>query len=172
MLIFPVQSIAYFHVVLVVRHSLKYLFLMVLNYRVIDAYIFLRYLVNKCTHIMHNLQQHMLRVLLFFTVKFYWSTTLSRKPFLFFDCVDYSLFKKESTQAMNLYLNTQNSISCTDLVNSVQYLFYKNHYMTQTVITFKIYFKIRCYSRQNNNLSTMSAHLWNSWCSSLISQFN
>lgn len=117
MLIFPVQSIAYFHVVLVVRHTLKYLFLIVLNYRVIDAYIFLRYLVNKCTHIMHNLQQHMLRVLLFFTVKFYWSTTLSRKPFLFFDCVDYSLFKKESTQAMNLYLNTQNSISCTDLVN-------------------------------------------------------
>lgn len=66
MLIFPVQSIAYFHVVLVVRHTLKYLFLMVLNYRVIDAYIFLRYLVNKCTHIMHNLQQHMLRVLFFF----------------------------------------------------------------------------------------------------------
>lgn len=97
MLIFPVQSIAYFHVVLVVRHTLKYLFLIVLNYRVIDAYIFLRYLVNKCTHIMHNLQQHMLRVLLFFTVKFYWSTTLSRKPFLFFDCVDYSLLPKPWT---------------------------------------------------------------------------
>lgn len=82
MLIFPVQSIAYFHVVLVVRHTLKYLFLIVLNYRVIDAYIFLRYLVNKCTHIMHNLQKHMLRVLLFFTVLLKYNTFQKTISFL------------------------------------------------------------------------------------------